>query len=63
MGSGLGWVLQNNWVARLAWVKIILGSDGKVHIVRCQVWTWVKGKMKFFVPKFDNMLKNTNAKK
>jgi len=44
-------------------VKIVLGSDGKVHTIRCQVWTWVKGKMKFFVPKFDNMLKNTNAKK
>ncbi len=63
MGSGLGWVFQDNWVAKLPWMEIIFGFDGKVHMVRCQVWTWIKGRNKFFVPKFDNVLRNINAKK
>ncbi len=63
MGNGLGWVFQDNWVAKFPWVEIILGYDGKVHMVRCQVWTWIKGREKFFVPKFDNMLKNKNVGK
>jgi hypothetical protein len=44
-------------------MEIILGFDGKVHMVRCQMWTWIKGREKFFVPKFDNMLRNKNVGK
>jgi hypothetical protein len=37
-------VFQNNWVVKLPWLEVVLGFNGKMHFIRYQMCTHIKGQ-------------------
>jgi hypothetical protein len=44
-------VLQDLWVTKILWEKIVLGADGKVNMVKCHVCSQIKDEEKLLVHK------------
>ncbi len=43
---------------KLPWVDSILGLDGKVYKIKCNVYSKIKVKEKLFTPKLNNHWKH-----
>ncbi len=43
---------------KLPWVDSILGLDGKVYKIKCNVYSKIKVKEKLFTPKLNNRWKH-----
>ncbi len=39
-------MFQDVWNAKLPWAELMVDAHGKVHQVRCKVYTKIKGKEK-----------------
>lgn len=48
---------------KLPWVDSILGLDGKVYQIKCNVSSKIKVKEKLFTPKLDNRWKHDGKRK
>jgi hypothetical protein len=44
-------VLQDLWVTKTPWEKVVLGANGKVNMVRCHVCLQIKDKERLLVHK------------
>jgi hypothetical protein len=51
---------RNAWVAKLPWVKSIVGVDGRVHKVKCKIHNKIEGHNKFMELKLNYLCKHTN---
>jgi hypothetical protein len=49
---------QDKWVMCFPWVEFVVNIRNNVHYVCCVICSKVKGKEKFLVSKFDNLLKH-----
>ncbi len=54
---------QDFWVIKLPWAKSILGSNGKVVQVWCEVCSLIDGKDKLLVVKLDSLWKHAGYRK
>ncbi len=48
---------------KLPWTKSTANACGKVHQVKCKVYTKIEGKEKLFPPKLDNLWKHSGRRK
>jgi len=51
------------WIAKLPWVKLVMGLNGKLSIIKCRVCSYVEKKDKLFVFKFDGLHKHVRQRK
>jgi hypothetical protein len=51
---------RNAWVAKLPWVKSIVGVDGRVHKVKCKIHNKIEGHNKFMELKLNYLCKHAN---
>jgi hypothetical protein len=51
----LNWVFQEVWVAKLPWVEVVVGCDGKFNMACCKICNELNGREKVLVPKFDSL--------
>jgi hypothetical protein len=56
-------VFQNVWSVKLPWTKLVVDAYGKVHQVKCKVYTKIECKEKLFAPKLDNLWKHSGKRK
>jgi hypothetical protein len=54
---------QNTWVVKLPWAESIMGSNGKVVQVQSKVCSFIDGKNKLLVAKFDSLWKHAGRHK
>jgi hypothetical protein len=54
---------QNSWAPKLSWAKLCLGSDGNLHIVKCNIFSEVEGKHTLLALKWDSFYKHASCKK
>jgi len=59
----LNWNFQEMRIAKLPWVKIVVGCDGKLSMVCCKICSEIDGREKLMVPKFDNLEKHVGWQK
>jgi hypothetical protein len=51
---------QDTWVVKLPWAKSILGSNGKVVQIQCNVCSLIDGENKLMVAKLDSLWKHAS---
>jgi hypothetical protein len=56
-------MFQDIWIAKLPWAKVMMGPNGKLSMVKCKVWNFVKKRNKLFVLKFDGLHKHVGWRK
>jgi hypothetical protein len=48
-------MFQDIWVAKLPWVEVVLGFNGKLSMVKCMICNFVDKTNQLFVLKFDDL--------
>jgi hypothetical protein len=51
-------VFQDIWVGKLHWLEAVMGLNGKLSIVKCEVCSSIEKRDKSFVSKFDGLHKH-----
>ncbi len=51
-------VFQDIWAAKLHWLEVVMGPNGKLSIVKCKVCNSIDKRNKLFVSKFDGLHKH-----
>ncbi len=60
---GMNRHFQDTWVIKLLWAKSVMGSNDKVVKVWCKVCSFIDGKDKLLVAKFDFLWKHARRRK
>ncbi len=56
-------VIQDVWITKFRWAKLVVDACGKVHKVKSKVCTKIKNKEKLIAPKLDNLWKHGGRRK
>ena len=54
---------QDSWAAKLPWAESVLGANGSVAQVKCQICSDVEGREKLLVPKIDGLWKHAGIRR
>lgn len=54
---------QDAWVAKLLWAKLVVVSDGRVHKVKCKVYSKIEKCAKLLVSKLKSLWKHVDQRK